>query len=238
MKKLSKLEKILLVINIIFISTLFVLNYFYQYNNFNYTLKCICSSIFAVLGLINLGYALFIKSENKKFFITMAIGLVLAMLGDVVINKSFIPGAGLFALGHVFFVIAYCFLHKINWLEIVISGVIFVAAGCFLLFSPILDFGEDLLKIVCVIYALIISCMVGKATGNFIRYKGTINLLIMISSFLFFFSDLMLVLDWFILEQYEMSWTNEACMATYYPALCIFAFSLYLKASNLIETKR
>ena len=47
--------------------SLFILNVFYQYHNFNFTLKCIGSAIFATLGLINLLFALFRKEKNIVF---------------------------------------------------------------------------------------------------------------------------------------------------------------------------
>ena len=71
--------------------------------------------------------------------------------------------------------------------------------------------------------------MLGKAIGNFIREKNAVYGTVAIASALFFFSDLMLVLDWFI---GLWSWTDHACMGTYYPALCLLAFSMLLKIFN------
>ncbi|MBQ8408451.1 MAG: lysoplasmalogenase [Clostridia bacterium] len=210
-------------LNIGIIATIFVLNYFYQSNGFDFTLKCICSSGFALLGLINLGYALGSKQANTRFYVGMALGLVLAMLGDILIGYHFIVGAGTFALGHVCFVIAYCFLRKMEALDLVLCGVLFLGAAAFLLFCPLLTFDEPIFKPVCIVYALIISLMLGKAAGNFIREKSVVTGMIAIASALFFFSDLMLVFDWFI---GLWSWTSEACMGTYYPALCLLAFSM------------
>ena len=53
------------------------------------------------------------------------------------------------------------------------------------------------MEVVCVFYALIISFMLGKAVSNIIRERNILNLLIVIGSFLFFFSDLMLLFDVF-----------------------------------------
>ena len=97
----------MLAVNLAAIATIFVLNFFYQSNGFDYTLKCICSGLFALLGLINLGYALKTKQPNTKFYIGMSAGLVLAFLGDYLIGKDFIVGAATFALGHICFVVAY-----------------------------------------------------------------------------------------------------------------------------------
>lgn len=223
MKKLLNFHNLILAVNALLILTVFVLNYFYQSNGFTFALKCACSVGFALVGLVNLLYAYMCKQKDIGFYITMAVGLVLAMLGDVAINYDFIAGAAVFALGHVCFVIAYCLLSKIKWLDVVISAVIFIGAAAFLLLYPALDFGSEIIKWVCVAYALIISSMLGKAVSDFIRERNAFFALLAIGSLLFFFSDLMLVLDQFI---GIWSWTSNACMATYYPALCILAFAM------------
>ena len=53
---MRKKEKVLFAVNAFVITVILVLNYFYQSNGFNFTLKCICSGLFATLGLVNLGY--------------------------------------------------------------------------------------------------------------------------------------------------------------------------------------
>ena len=118
-----------LLLNILIIAAIFILNYFYQKNKFVFSLKCICSSAFALLGLINLGFAIAAKQANMQFYILMATALVLAMLGDVFIGKSFPLGAGLFALGHVCFMIAYFFLQGFSLREVWISALIFAASA-------------------------------------------------------------------------------------------------------------
>ena len=68
--------------------------------------------------------------------------------------------------------------------------------------------------------------MLGKAMANLICQVNAVNALISAGSLLFFFSDLMLVLNWFVRVG---KWAGNACMGTYYPALCILAFSMYFK---------
>ena len=80
------------------------------------------------------------------------------------------------------------------------------------------------MKWVCLVYAIIISSMVGKALGNFIRNKNIVTIILAIGSSLFFFSDLMLVFDWFM-GMGRIS--GLLCMATYYPAECLLAFSVF-----------
>lgn len=225
----------MLIFNLLAISAIFVLNYFYMANGFDFTLKCVCSIGFSLIGVVNLIYALAAKKGDLKFHIGMSLGLILAMLGDIIINESFILGAGVFALGHVCFVIAYCFLQKIKLLDLIISGVFFFGAAAFLLFCPLLSFDVPVFKIVCLVYALIISCMLGKALGNFIHQRTYVTGTAALASALFFFSDLMLVFDWFI---GLWDWTSEACMGTYYPALCLLAFSMFLRTTQKVSDKK
>lgn len=218
--------KSILTLNTAIIATILILNYFYQSNGFDFTLKCICSGGFAILGIINLCYAFITKQSNIRFYIGMATGLFLAMLGDVLIGYDFIIGAATFALGHICFIVAYGFLEKMRKLDLILSGILFFGALIFLLFCPLLTFEVPIFKAVCIVYALIISLMLGKAFSNFLKRKNILMGTIVTASALFFFSDLMLVFDWFI-GLWE--WTSEACMGTYYPALCLLAFSMCLK---------
>ena len=220
---------IMTTLNIVWIAAIFVMNYFYQLNNFDFTLKCICSGAAALLGLVNLAYALTERRENDRFFVAMAAGLLLSFFGDVLIRYDFIIGAATFALGHVCFAVAYCFVRRMQAIDYAVSGALCVGSAAFLLFFPLLRFDEPLFRAVCVVYALIISVMLGKAIGNFVRKRSLSNATVALASALFFFSDLMLVLDWFI---GLWDWTNNACMGTYYPALCLLAFSMMLKAAE------
>ena len=229
---MKKTQKLMLAINILVITAIFILNYIYQSNGFNFKLKCLCSGLFAALGIINLIYAFISGQSNKRFYIGMSAGLILAFLGDYLIGFDFIKGAAAFALGHISFVVAYCFLQKMQKLDYAISGTLFLGCLLFLLFFPLLTFEDELFRIVCIVYALIISTMLGKAVGNFVRKRNIVTITIAVASFLFFFSDLMLVLAWFI---GRWSWTDNACMGTYYPALCFLALSMCL---NSITAKK
>ncbi len=222
------MKKNILTINLALIALILIGNYFYLTVG-GLLIKSLCSGGFALLGLINLAYACFNISNNRAFHISMSVGLILAMLGDIVIGKSFVLGAGSFALGHICFIVAYCLLEKPKWLDFAIGGGVFLCAGAFLLLSPLLTFNVEMLRWVCIIYALIISLMLGKAISNFLWKKTILYAIIMLASILFVFSDLMLVFDWFI---GLWDWTGEACMGTYYPALCLLAFSSYYYAKE------
>ena len=191
-------------------------------------LKSITSAGFVILGAINLVYLLKADKEHKTFGIIMFVGLVLGMIGDIVLylpgEMMFILGAGIFAIGHVFYVVAYAILAKFKWTDLIFCVLIFVPSVLVITLVPIFDFGGIVMEIVCIIYALIISCMVGKALANLIRERNLLNALILIGSVLFFISDLMLLLDVFAVGIHPI--VDTLCLYTYYPAQCLLAFSL------------
>ena len=192
-------------------------------------LKSITSAGFVLIGLINLVYAIITKSNRMKFTIIMFIGLVFAMLGDIVLNIHFMGGAILFAVGHIFFFLSYCFISKFKWTDLIAGGIIFVIALLILTLVPLFDFGSVLMQIICIFYALIISLMLGKAISNLIRERSLINILVVVGSGLFFFSDLMLVFDTF--TSISGIILGVLCLGTYYPAECVLAHTI-LHADN------
>ena len=186
-------------------------------------IKGITSLGFVVLGLVNLIYAIKNQTQNKKFSIFMLVGLFFAMCGDIVLNLVFEIGAVLFAVGHVFYFISYSFLLKPKWKDLIFGAIIFVPAVLFITLAPIFNFGGLFMELICVIYAIIISLMVGKAISNFIQVKSLLNLILVVGSCLFFFSDLMLLLNVFAKLPKII---DVLCLATYYPAQCLLAYSI------------
>lgn len=181
------------------------------------------SGVFALMGIVNLIFAVRSRVPNMRFFAAMALGLVLCMLGDILLQQDFIIGAATFALGHVCYFVGYCFLQKLRKADFLIGGVIFAGAGAFLLLCPLLDFSAEYMRWVCLAYALIISMMVGKAIGNFLAEKSKARGLLAIGSALFFFSDLMLVFNWFM-DTGRI--TGKLCMGTYFPAQWFLATAM------------
>ena len=226
---MNKTKKIMLFINILIMIILFYHNFIYQSTGYHKELKVTCSCMFVAQGLINFIYAILTKQSNVKFYSIMTVGLFLACLGDYLILFDFIKGAISFALGHIAFIIAYCFLHKIRKLDLFISGGLFIACLIFLLSCSNQVDVESAIKIVCIIYAIMISTMVGKSIGNYINQSNYFTLTAAIGSTLFFASDIMLVLAWFIKE---WDWASNVCLAIYYPALALIAFSMLLKTVN------
>ena len=216
------------ILNLLLAAAVFVGNYFYLTEG-GLTLKTLCSGGFALMGLVNLCYVLLSGRKHLKFALVMSVGLILAMLGDIMIGKDFIIGAALFAGGHVCYFAGQCCFMKLKGSDFIAGGILFIGAGAYLLFCPLLTFPQPMMQWVCLVYALIISLMVGKGISNFLRRKTVVTVVLVVGCVLFFFSDLMLVFDWFM-DGGKI--TGRLCMATYYPAECLLAYSVYCLTSR------
>ena len=186
-------------------------------------LKSITSAGFVLIGIVNFCFALKLKSYNLKFCIIMLIGLTFAMMGDIVLNVNFIAGAILFAVGHIFYFVAYCFINRFKCIDLIPAAALFLFAVLFITLAPFFDFDGVAMQILCIVYAFVISCMMGKAVSNFIRQRNVLNLVAMLGSVLFVISDLMLLMC--VFGGGNMVF-DIICLATYYPAECLLAFSL------------
>lgn len=134
--------------------------------------------------------------ERSRFLILIELGLFFGMCADVLLGVQFILGILFFALGHVFYLIAFYTLEKFHW------------------------------KDICIIFsiAVIIACMLGKASSNLSLNKNISRKLIFLGSAMFWFSDVMLAIDIFG-EGGRITWI--LCSYTYWPAQNILAFSLF-----------
>ena len=85
------------------------------------------------------------------------------------------------------------------------------------------------MQIVCLIYALIISLMTGKAISLWLHSHTTANLITAIGSILFCISDVMLLFDQF---SNAGKLVLYLCLITYYPAQILLSYSVF---HNCIE---
>ncbi len=236
MKKIAFFTNLALILLILVGDALYI--YYGIYTPVNALwIKSVTSALFVILGAANLFFAFKFHILNLKFGILLLCGLTFAMLGDIVLNIHFIGGAILFAIGHIFFFTSYCFLSKINWKDFCYGLAIFVPSLLLITLAPIFDFGSILMEIICIVYALIISLMVGKALSNLITLKNIVAWFILIGSVLFFISDLMLLLNVFA---HLPPIVDILCLVTYYPAEIILALSVSASIfkSNPIETQQ
>lgn len=216
------MKKSAYILNSIFLLAIIILDIFYIVNG-GIILKSITSVCFFMLGVINLIFVLRMKTEKIKFSILLLVGLFFAMLGDILLEINFIVGAIFFAIGHIFYFISFCWLERFKWTDLIFGFVIFIPSVLVITLYPHFDFGGVVMEVLCVFYALVISLMVGKAVSTYIAKKSLSRLIIMIGTILFFFSDLMLLFNVF---SSVSSAFGVLCLATYYPAEFLLAFSI------------
>ena len=216
------MKKSAFVLNLIFFLAIIILDIFYIVNG-GIVLKSITSACFFLLGVINLIFVLKMKTEKIKFSILLLVGLFFAMLGDILLEINFIVGAIFFAIGHIFYFISFCFLERLKWTDLIFGIVIFIPSVLVITLYPHFDFGGVAMELLCVVYAFVISFMVGKAISMYVAKRSISRLIIMIGTILFFFSDLMLLFNVF---SSVSSVFGVLCLATYYPAEFLLAFSI------------
>lgn len=203
--------------------------------------KSITSALFVMLGLVNLIYAFKRGETNKKFSITILTGLFFAMLGDILLQINFIIGAILFAIGHIIFFASYICLNSFKLTDLCYGIAIIIPAILIITLAPFFDFKGNTMKILCIAYAIIISFMVGKAISNFIAKRTQTNMVVLLGSVLFFFSDLMLLFHKFAGGKKVFSYL---CLLTYYPAEILLAISIlvtsifYNKENAIFQQKQ
>ncbi len=222
------MKRLVVFLNLLVLAAVVTLDVFLILNP-SLALKSAASACFVLGGIINAAYALKNKG-NIKFTVMMLIALVFAMAGDIVIYNSadlyFITGAALFAIAHVFYLIAYCFMRGFRLTDILFAACIFVPSVLVITLVPIFNFGGVLMEVVCVIYALILSLMVGKALSD-LRTGSAVSVIIAVGSILFFVSDLSLLLNTF---GNIGKVSSILCLATYYPAQFLLAFAVFVYA--------
>lgn len=189
-----------------------------------YITKTIASGLFVLGGLVNLIYVIKhanTHSENKMFKWWMMVGLVFACMGDLFLIDFFVLGVLFFALGHVFYFISFLCVEKFCLRDLFSGTAIFLPSALLILLYKGFDF--EGLQGVILIYALIISFMMGKAISNYLGSKNNKNLLVMLGTIAFFISDFVLMFRLFA------GWGRVGsilCLAFYYPAQFLLAWSV------------
>ena len=192
-------------------------------------LKSLTCSGFALLGIVNLWFCTRARCPALRFPVLLTLGLLVCMAGDIALNLHFLAGAAIFASGHILYLAAYGVLDPFHPRDLLPALGIFGCCAALILLTPLFDFGDPLIRWVCLLYALIISCMLSKAIANYYRTPNRVTGILLLGSSLFFFSDVMLCLDFF---SNASDITGYLCLFTYFPGQCVLAHSLYHYADN------
>lgn len=87
----------------------------------------------------------------------------LCFAGDAAIEFHFLAGMVLFGAGHIVYIAAFQQLNSVGWRTVLPSALVGAFALCWLLLYPAYDFGSLLPAVIA--YAVVISCMLGRAFG-------------------------------------------------------------------------
>lgn len=187
-------------------------------------LKGITSGWFVVLGVVNLALAHRMRYHKMAFMWLVMAALFLTMVADVVLGIHFMLGTIIFAAGHICYFAAYCALERFCKRDLIPVAVAAVISLIAVLGTPFIQVEDPVMRYLLIGYAIVISCMVGKAVGNLVTERSRTRLLVVIGSILFWFSDLMLALNLF---GSGGSLASTLCLYTYWPGQYLLAHTLY-----------
>lgn len=187
-------------------------------------MKGVTSFWFVLIGLVNVIYARKRKLENTRILIIIEIGLIFGMCADVLLGIEFIYGVVAFALGHVFYMIAFYSMEKPRRKDLLIIIPIAIISMFIVAGTPYIQVEDALLEKMMLVYAVIIACMLGKATSNFTVKKNTFRCLLFVGSVMFWFSDVMLVMNMFGTPS-RLIWMLSTYV--YWPAQNVLAYSMF-----------
>ena len=222
-------KKAFLALDLLLMAALLGCVYIYTNINGKLVMKGITAGCFVSIGAVNFLHALLTKPRRLAFPGALLTGLILAMAGDLTLGRNFILGAGLFAAGHVLYTVAMYLHQRFSRPDALLSGVMFLTALALLTFTPNLDISDPAIRLVCYVYAVIISLMAGKAVACLLRQRTLTNALLALGSVMFYFSDVMLILSWFAGAG---RWADLACCWTYFPGQGLLAMSALAEGSR------
>lgn len=218
-------RKTINIINAVLIAIQFALSIVYDRLGNPYVFKSLATGWFLIIALFNLIVAIKYQTKPKAYKILMLIGLIFAAAGDIFLikNSTFVLGAALFAVGHVFYLSNFFVLHKFKLRDLFIFLGLFGACLLIILLYPNFNFNGMLALII--VYALIISAMLAKAISNcFEQGYRKQNLAVAIGALLFFISDVCLL---FYVFGGAPIIVDSFCLFTYYIGQGLLASSLF-----------
>lgn len=227
-----KSKKIALYGNIVFGVLILIATIIFKQTDINkYITKSTASALFVLCGAFNL-FCLYKFYSGKGVWKSwlLVIGLVFAMLGDIFLIDHFMLGAIFFAIGHIFYLAYFCTLYRFSFLDIIFTALIIAFAMLVIFLYD--GFVWNGMKMLVIVYAIVISCMLGKAIGNYFAHKNYANLITFLGALFFFFSDMMLLFNVFGGGQ---GLFDYFCIYTYYPAEFMLALSCLLHKDHYKE---
>ena len=198
----------------VFLSASIATFFSYHDNIFWYTIfKPLTTLLIIALSVI------IYRKQKTKYTIFTSIGLLFALIGDVLLigEQYFIFGLAAFLMAHVFFTIAFSSVKKF-FTNPIYLGILLVAGGAYYYFLyPHLDGYQ----IPVIIYLLTIVIMNWQALSLSTNKKQSNIQMLGVAALLFSFSDGVIAYDKFV---EPLDYSSILILPTYWTAIFIFTF--------------
>ena len=220
---MQNLQKRFLIWNIVLLVLAVVCLFYYDYEGGLWR-KGVTSGWFVLLGAVNVAYGKKLGGKDLRFLLLAELALFLSMAADVLLGVQFLVGTAVFALGHVCYFAAFCALEKFRRRDLLVTAPIGVVSLILALATPFIRVEDPVMQAMLVVYALVISFMLGKAVGNLLVKRSLSRWLLAVGAAMFWFSDLMLALNLF---GSGGRLASTLCMYTYWPGQNLLAHALF-----------
>lgn len=225
---MQNLHKRFLIWNIVLLVLAMACLFYYDYEG-GLWLKGVTSGWFVLLGAVNVAYGKKLGGKDLRFLLLAELALFLSMAADVLLGVQFLVGTAVFALGHVCYFAAFCALEKFRRRDLLVTAPIGVVSLILVLATPFIRVEDPVMQAMLVVYALVISFMLGKAVGNLLVKRSLSRWLLAVGAAMFWFSDLMLALNLF---GSGGRLASTLCMYTYWPGQILLAHALFHAAEE------
>lgn len=222
-------------LNTVLILAIMLMDVFTCFVFHNVVFKNIAAILSCILAISNLIVGIIIYKKWKLApNIFVCLGVIIGAVADTVINKNAIAGAVLFAIGHIFYLIALHIISKFKLKELFFFILVFMISVV-LIFVPNVDLGN--LTFPIILYAIILSAMFAKCVNNyaFNSKKSSLYAVMAIAGFLFYLSDLLLMFYYF---KGGSALLDQLCLLAYYPAQIMFAVSILFPLRRIKKPKK
>lgn len=190
------------------------------------------SMCFVLAGVINL---IVNKKKDIKYSAAILLALFFGFIGDVSIMIKFLLGAAFFLVGHIVYFVAYHFILPFHKKQLLDMGITWLVTETLLLSLSMIRHKDTKTMIVCVLYATVISLMVGKAIYNYRMINDKSTLVICVASIAFLISDMFVAISSF--KILPTDWIRMTGLCFYYPSQFVLAQSI-LKEKEMNETSK
>ena len=192
------------------------------------TLSIFCWKVMTSMGFCTVGWLRYGRSCKKDIDIFFLVALGFSLLGDIFLALNgdifFLAGVCAFGMTHVLYLAGFLKINKSQMTRVNVVGSVLVFIGLIpVLFTAGLKYGDMFPAVVG--YSMIISVMTGSSLSVIrVPQYERVGQWLIIGSFLFVVSDIMLVFYLFavqqVLDRQVVNWV------LYYVAQFMFAFSI------------